>query len=79
MAGNTTAPASASTCRRAGYRFLSAPPSDIETLRIHYEWDAGDVINIPPNTIHQSPNADPERPVRLISALNRSKNCRLSG
>ncbi|HWD22158.1 MAG TPA: hypothetical protein VG591_03410, partial [Burkholderiales bacterium] len=30
-----------------------------------------DVIYIPPNTIHQHFNADPERPVRLISATNR--------
>jgi hypothetical protein len=29
------------------------------------------VIYIPPNTIHQHFNADPERPVRLISATNR--------
>ena len=36
-----------------------------------YEWEAGDVIYIPPNTIHQHSNADPERPVRLISAINR--------
>ncbi|OGA21127.1 MAG: hypothetical protein A3I02_10045 [Betaproteobacteria bacterium RIFCSPLOWO2_02_FULL_67_26] len=36
-----------------------------------YEWEAGDVIYIPPNTIHQHFNADPDRPVRLISAINR--------
>ena len=36
-----------------------------------YEWEAGDVIYIPPNTIHQHFNADPKRPVRLISAINR--------
>jgi quercetin dioxygenase-like cupin family protein len=36
-----------------------------------YEWEAGDVIYIPPNTIHQHFNADPARPVRLISAINR--------
>jgi quercetin dioxygenase-like cupin family protein len=35
------------------------------------EWEAGDVIYIPPNTIHQHFNADPDRPVRLISAINR--------
>jgi hypothetical protein len=29
------------------------------------------VIYIPPNTIHQHFNADPERPVRLISVINR--------
>ncbi len=36
-----------------------------------YEWEAGDVIYIPPNTIHQHFNADPERPARLVSAINR--------
>src|SRR5215217_6151719 len=36
-----------------------------------FEWEAGDVIYIPPNTIHQHFNADPSRPVRLISAVNR--------
>ncbi len=36
-----------------------------------YEWEAGDVIYIPPNTLHQHFNADPDQPVRLISAINR--------
>ena len=36
-----------------------------------FEWEAGDVIYVPPNTIHQHFNADPERPVRLISVINR--------
>jgi len=36
-----------------------------------FEWEAGDVIYIPPNTIHQHCNADPQRPARLISATNR--------
>jgi quercetin dioxygenase-like cupin family protein len=36
-----------------------------------YEWEAGDVIYIPPNTIQQHFNADVERPVRLISVINR--------
>jgi quercetin dioxygenase-like cupin family protein len=36
-----------------------------------WEWEAGDVIYIPPNTIHQHFNADRERPLRLISAINR--------
>ena len=47
-----------------------------ETKR--YEWEAGDVIYIPPNTKHQTPNtihqhfnASPDRPVRMISAINR--------
>jgi len=36
-----------------------------------YEWEAGDVIYIPPNTIQQHFNADPQRPARLISVINR--------
>src|SRR5687767_13170297 len=36
-----------------------------------FEWEAGDVIYIPPCTIHQHFNADPDRPARLISAINR--------
>jgi quercetin dioxygenase-like cupin family protein len=36
-----------------------------------FEWEAGDVIYVPPNTIHQHFNADPHRPARLISAINR--------
>jgi len=43
------------------------PQSEVK----RYEWEAGDVIYIPPNTIHQHFNADPGRPVRLISAINR--------
>jgi quercetin dioxygenase-like cupin family protein len=36
-----------------------------------YEWEAGDVIYIPPNTIHQHFNGNLDRPARLISATNR--------
>ena len=36
-----------------------------------FDWEAGDVIYVPPNTIHQHFNADPARPARLISATNR--------
>jgi len=36
-----------------------------------FEWEAGDVIYVPPNTIHQHFNADDKRPARLISAINR--------
>jgi len=36
-----------------------------------YEWEAGDVIYIPPNTIHQHFNASKDQPVRLISCTNR--------
>jgi quercetin dioxygenase-like cupin family protein len=36
-----------------------------------FEWEAGDVIYVPPNTIHQHFNASPERPARLVSVINR--------
>ena len=36
-----------------------------------FEWEAGDVIYVPPCTIHQHFNADPKRPARLISCVNR--------
>lgn len=36
-----------------------------------FEWEAGDVIYIPPNTVHQHFNADPSKPARIISATNR--------
>jgi hypothetical protein len=36
-----------------------------------YEWEAGDVIYIPPNTIQQHFNADPTGRCGLISAVNR--------
>ena len=36
-----------------------------------YEWEAGDVIYVPPNTIHQHFNADAKRPARVISVINR--------
>ena len=44
-----------------------------------YEWEAGDVIYVPPSTIHQHFNGDPLRPARLISCANRIyKNCGLN-
>jgi quercetin dioxygenase-like cupin family protein len=44
-----------------------------------FEWEAGDVIYVPPNTIHQHFNADSDRPARLISAINRIfKHCGLN-
>ena len=36
-----------------------------------YEWEAGDVIYVPPCTIHQHFNGDPRRPARLTSCINR--------
>jgi len=44
-----------------------------------FEWEAGDVVYVPPNTIHQHFNADPDRPARLISSTNRIfKQCGLN-
>ena len=51
------------------------PQDDIK----RFEWEAGDVIYVPPNTIHQHFNADAERPARLISSTNRIfKHCGLN-
>jgi quercetin dioxygenase-like cupin family protein len=36
-----------------------------------FDWSAGDVVYVPPNTIHQHFNASGEKPARLISATNR--------
>ncbi len=36
-----------------------------------WEWEEGDLVWIPPNTVHQHFNADPARPARFISAQNR--------
>ncbi len=36
-----------------------------------FEWESGDVIYIPPNTVHQHFNADPAKPARFISCTNR--------
>lgn len=36
-----------------------------------FEWESGDVIYIPPCTIHQHFNGDAKRPARLISCTNR--------
>lgn len=44
-----------------------------------FDYEAGDVIYVPPNTIHQHFNADPDRPLRLISVINRIfKQCGLN-
>ena len=44
-----------------------------------FDWEAGDIIYVPPNTIHQHFNADPDRPARLISSINRIfKHCGLN-
>jgi quercetin dioxygenase-like cupin family protein len=36
-----------------------------------FEWEAGDVVYIPPNTISQHFNADPSRPARIAVVTNR--------
>ena len=36
-----------------------------------FEWEAGDVVYVPPNTIHQHFNANADQPARLISIVNR--------
>lgn len=36
-----------------------------------FEWKAGDVVYIPPATIHQHVNAASDHPARIISATNR--------
>jgi quercetin dioxygenase-like cupin family protein len=36
-----------------------------------WEWGEGDLVWIPPNTVHQHFNADPSKPARFISAQNR--------
>ena len=44
-----------------------------------FDYEACDVIYVPPNTIHQHFNADPDRPLRLISTINRIfKQCGLN-
>lgn len=34
------------------------------------EWEAKDLVIIPPNTVHQHFNSDPEKPARFISAMS---------
>ncbi|MEW6671899.1 MAG: cupin domain-containing protein [Thermodesulfobacteriota bacterium] len=36
-----------------------------------WEWERGDSVYIPPNTVHQHFNSDPKNPVRFISAESR--------
>ncbi len=44
-----------------------------------FDYESGDVVYVPPNTIHQHFNADPARPLRLISVTNRIfKDCGLN-
>lgn len=36
-----------------------------------WEWEEGDLVYIPPNTVHQHVNRDPQRSARFIAAQNR--------
>ena len=44
---------------------------EVEKEPKRYEWEAGDVIFVPVNTVHQHFNSDPEKPARLLSGTNR--------
>ena len=58
---------------------LGGPTTAEDDAATPFEWEAGDIIYVPPNTIHQHVNADPERPARLISSTNRIfKQCGLN-
>jgi quercetin dioxygenase-like cupin family protein len=43
----------------------------VEETPSRWEWEQGDSIYIPPNTVHQHFNADAGKPVRFISATSR--------
>ena len=43
----------------------------VATDASRWEWEDGDLVWIPPNTVHQHFNDDPDRPARFISAQNR--------
>ncbi len=49
---------------RERYHWKTAP----EATR--FDWEAGDLILIPVNTLHQHFNADPGKPARLLSVTN---------
>lgn len=44
----------------------------VETEPSRWEWEEGDSVYIPPYTIHLHFNADPDKPVRFISAESRT-------
>lgn len=44
---------------------------DWETEPKKFEWEEGDFVYIPPYSIHQHVNADPNKPARFITATNR--------
>jgi quercetin dioxygenase-like cupin family protein len=44
---------------------------DWEAEPKRYEWEEGDFVYIPPYTMHQHFNADPDKPARFITATSR--------
>jgi gentisate 1,2-dioxygenase len=42
-----------------------------ETETKRFDWEAGDVVYVPPNTISQHFNADPDKPARIIVVTSR--------
>jgi quercetin dioxygenase-like cupin family protein len=50
-----------------GEKYLWVPQSDEQ----RFAWEAGDLVYIPPNTISQHFNADPNRPARIVLITNR--------
>ena len=50
-----------------GEKYLWVPQDEER----RFEWEAGDVVYIPPNTISQHFNADPHRPARIVVITNR--------
>jgi quercetin dioxygenase-like cupin family protein len=43
----------------------------VDAVPSRWQWEQGDSIYIPPNTVHQHFNRDPDKPVRFISATSR--------
>jgi quercetin dioxygenase-like cupin family protein len=43
----------------------------VDATASRWEWEQGDSIYIPPNTVHQHFNAAPDQPARLICATSR--------
>lgn len=44
---------------------------DWEAEPKRFEWEEGDFVYIPPYTMHQHFNADPDKPARFVTATNR--------
>jgi quercetin dioxygenase-like cupin family protein len=58
-----------------GEKYLWVPQDEEK----RFEWEAGDLVYVPPNTISQHFNADPSRPARIVVVTNRIyKQCGLN-